>query len=469
MHGIFGIYTEYSIRNTQYSPPMRFIIQGGKALRGKVTASGSKNAALPIIAATLLSEEAFRISNVPDIADVRTLLTLMEYLGSSFRYEDNVLTIQTSEIKTREIPIDLVNSMRASILLIGPLLARVKKIGIGYPGGCVLGKRPIDTHLDAFRALGVEVQEKGEMIILDARSAKPGKVVLKEISVTATENILMFASGLSGETELRLAAQEPHVRDLSKFLIESGIFIQGEGTHTVTIRGGTAVKGIEHRVISDYLEIGTIAIAAAATSGDVTIEDVPVHDLDALWQKLEEAGVSVDLDNRSVRVRGSKIQKPIAKLDTGIFPKFPSDLQAPFMVLMTQSSGVSKVFETLFEGRLNYLFELEKMGARFEFLNPHQAIVIGPTPLKGAPIASCDIRAGAAMIIAGLMAHGTTEISSINYIDRGYERLDEKLRGLGANIVRCQTEEDVREQRKIRSGDVVTDLSFGDILSSRPS
>lgn len=435
---------------------MRFIINGGKPLRGTVTASGSKNAALPIICATLLSEDQYRIKNVPDIADVRTLLSIMKFLGSEFTFEDNVLTIQTKTLKTREIPLHLVNSMRASILLIGPLLARVKKISIGYPGGCVLGKRPIDTHLDAFRALGVSIQEQGEIIYLDARDAKPGNVVLKEISVTATENLLMFASGLSGEMELRLAAQEPHVVDLSKFLIESGVFLQGEGSHTIMIRGGQKLIGIEHRVTSDYLEIGTLAIAAAGTFGDITIRDVNIHDLDALWQKLEEAGVTVEFSENAVRVQGSKTVKPIAKLDTGIFPKFASDLQAPFMVLMTQANGVSKVFETLFEGRLNYLFELEKMGARFEFLNPHQAIVIGETPLKAAPIASCDIRAGAAMIIAALMAKGTTEISQINYIDRGYERLDEKLRSLGANIVRCQTEEDVREQRTVRSGHGIT-------------
>ena len=187
-----------------------------------------------------------------------------------------------------------------------------------------------------------------------------------------------------------------------------------------------------------------MAIAAAGTSGDIIINDVHEHDLDALWQKLEESGVVLDfLEGNRMRVRGVKRMEPISKLDTGIFPKFPTDLQSPFMVLMTQAHGVSKVFETLFEGRLNYLFELEKMGARFEFLNPHQAIIIGPTPLRGAPIASCDIRAGAGMIVAALMAEGTSEITSINYIDRGYERLDEKLRGLGASIVRCQTEEDL--------------------------
>lgn len=433
---------------------MRFIVKGGKPLKGEVTASGSKNAALPIIAATLLSAEEFTIHNVPDIQDIRSLLQIMKHIGSEFFFADNVLKIQTKEIKTTEIPLDMVKKMRASILLVGPMLARAKQIQIGYPGGCVLGKRPIDTHLDAFRELGVNVREEGDSIFFELNEAKAGKVVLKEISVTGTENMLMLAAGLNGETEIRLAAQEPHVVDLCRFLISAGVFVSGEGTHVITVRGGTEVHGIQHRVVSDYLEVGTLAIAAAATGGDITIRDAHIHDLDALWQKLLEAGVVLDFLESAVRVRGVKRLESIAKIDTGIFPKFPSDLQAPFMVLMTQAHGVSKVFETLFEGRLNYLFELEKMGARFEFLNPHQAIIIGPTPLKAAPIASCDIRAGAGMIVAALMAKGTTEISSINYIDRGYERLDEKLRSLGANIIRCQTEEDLQEvQRSTRSID----------------
>ena len=427
---------------------MRFIIKGNKPLKGDVTISGSKNAALPIIAATLLSDQEFVLSNVPDILDIRSMLEIMKHIGSQFHFTDNVLTIQTKTIRTTQIPLDLVKKMRASILLIGPLLARAGQIEIGFPGGCVLGKRPIDTHLDALRTLGVSVREEGDTIFLEANNLLPAKVVLKEISVTATENILMLAAGIDGETEIRLAAQEPHVQDLCRFLISSGIFLRGEGTHVITVKGGTVIRGIQHRIVSDYLEAGTMAIAAAATGGDVTIRDVQIHDLDALWQKLEESGVILDFMEEAVRVRGVKRIEPVAKLDTGIFPKFPSDLQAPFMVFMTQAHGVSKVFETLFEGRLNYLFELEKMGARFEFLNPHQAIIIGPTPLKGTPIASCDIRAGAGMIVAALMAKGITEISSINYIDRGYERLDEKLRGLGASIIRCQTEEDMQQEQR---------------------
>lgn len=426
---------------------MRFIVKGNRPLHGEVTVSGSKNASLPIIAATLLTSEECTLRNVPDIRDVRKMLKIMEHIGSQYSFSNNTLRIQTKSISTTEIPLDMVKTMRASILLIGPMLARTKQIKIGFPGGCVLGKRPIDTHLDAFRALGVSVREEDNIIFLEANDAKPATVVLKEISVTATENILLLAAGLAGETEIRLAAQEPHVQDLCRFLISAGVFIKGLGTHVISVKGGSSLHGVEHRIVSDYLEVGTMAIAAAGTCGDVLIHDVHEHDLDALWQKLHETGVILDfLGDNKLRVRGVKRLEPIQKLDTGIFPKFPTDLQAPFMVLMTQAHGVSKVFETLFEGRLNYLFELEKMGARFEFLNPHQAIIIGPTPLRGAPIASCDIRAGAGMIVAALMAEGASEITSINYIDRGYERLDEKLRSLGANIVRCQTEEDMQVQ-----------------------
>ncbi|MDF2378642.1 MAG: UDP-N-acetylglucosamine 1-carboxyvinyltransferase [Candidatus Gracilibacteria bacterium] len=427
---------------------MRFLVNGGRPLRGSVDISGSKNAALPILAATLLSKEESVLTNVPDIRDIHKMLEIMEHLGSQFSFENNTIRIQTESIKTTEIPLGLVKTMRASILLVGPMLIRTGHIRIGFPGGCVLGKRPIDTHLDAFRALGTDITEEEEYIDFKLQSPQAGKVVLKEISVTATENILMLAAGIPGDTEIRLAAQEPHVADLCEYLKSCGVELSGEGTHVVKVKGTPAIHGAEHRIIADYLEVGTFAIAAAATQGDVTLQGIRMHDLDALWQKLEEMGVILDFGQSSVRVRGVKQMAPIAKLDTGIFPKFPTDLQAPFVVLLTQAHGVSKVFETLFEGRLNYLFELEKMGARFEFLNPHQAIILGPSELKGAPIASCDIRAGAGMVVAALMAEGETEISSINYIDRGYERLDEKLRHLGANIVRMQSEQDIEAQQR---------------------
>jgi UDP-N-acetylglucosamine 1-carboxyvinyltransferase len=427
---------------------MRYIIIGGKPLNGEVQVSGSKNAALPILAATLLTNQQVTLNNVPDIRDVRMMLEILAHLGADYSFSGNTIIIQTKKIRTTEVPYSMSKQLRASLLVVGPLLARAGMATIGYPGGCVLGKRPIDTHLDAFSDLGVKVEERNDMIQLKGKKMAAGKIVLKELSVTGTENVLMVASRLEKTTELRLAAIEPHVQDLCHFLVSIGVKMKGIGTHSLNITGSEDLHGADYTITSDYLEVGSLAIAAAATNGDVRIRGCRRHDLDALWQKLREAGVHVDFEDDLVRIVGTDTLKPIAKLDTGIFPKFPTDLQAPFMVLMSKANGVSKVFETLFEGRLSYLFELEQMGARVEILNPHQAIVVGPTALTGTTVASCDIRAGTAMIIAGLMAEGTTEVTNIKYIDRGYERFDEKLRALGADILRVQSEADL-EQRTI--------------------
>lgn len=428
---------------------MRYIIHGGVALKGEVRVSGSKNAALPILAATLLTDQVITLSNVPDVQDVHMMLRLLKHVGAEYTFSGGSVRIQTKEIQRYSIPYDLCNKIRASLLLVGPLLSREGRADIGYPGGCVLGKRPIDTHLDAFREMGVGIAEEEESISFQGRHMAPAKIILKEISVTGTENVVMAAALLDGVTEIRLAATEPHVQDLCRFLKVLGVPIEGIGTHTLRIHGQKKLEGGDYRITSDYLEVGSLAIAAAATRGDIVIQDAYRHDLDALWQKLLESGVELDFGPDWIHVDGDFDLKPIRKLDTGIFPKFPTDLQAPFMVLMTRAAGVSKVFETLFEGRLNYLFELEQMGATIEVLNPHQALVVGPVELKGVTVASCDIRAGAAMIVAGLMAQGITEVTNVNYIDRGYELLDEKLRSLGANIVRVQSEDEV-EQRAIR-------------------
>jgi UDP-N-acetylglucosamine 1-carboxyvinyltransferase len=417
---------------------MRYIVEGGNPLRGTVTPSGSKNAALPIIAATLLTSEKCVLENVPDISDIETMLKIMEFIGSEFTFEKNRLEIQTKEIKNSNIPHELVSRLRGSIVLLGPLLARVGKVSMDFPGGCVIGKRPVDTHTDALKKLGAISTSTSSIIELSAKKLIGTDITLKEISVTGTENLIMAATRAEGTTVIRLAACEPHVQDLCKFLSDGGAKIEGIGTHVVTIHGTGALGGVSHRVVSDYLEVGTLAIACAATRGNITITDVRKHDLDILWQKLEETGAKITFNGDTVQVEGSEVMKPIAKLDTGIFPKFPTDLQAPFGVMLTGAQGVSKIFETLFEGRLNYLFELEKMGAHIEFLNPHQALIIGPAKLKGAEIASCDIRAGAGLIIAALMAEGITEISNINYIERGYENIHGKLKDLGAKIERIE-------------------------------
>jgi UDP-N-acetylglucosamine 1-carboxyvinyltransferase len=259
---------------------------------------------------------------------------------------------------------------------------------------------------------------------------------LPELSVTATENAVMMAVLAEGETEIRLAAAEPHVQDLCRFLNKLGAKISGIGTNNLKIKGVKKLKGGRYKITGDYLEAGTLAIAATVTKGELTIKGIETNQLDSFWQKMEEVGVEFELSPKSVKIFPSKNLRAIRILRTAVYPSFPTDLQAPFSVLLTMANGVTKVFETLFEGRLNYLFELEQMGAHIEFLNPHQALIIGPRKLKGLPISSHDIRAGAAMVIASLAAKGTTEISNISYIDRGYENLELKLRSLGADIQR---------------------------------
>ncbi len=413
-----------------------FIVEGQIALKGTVQISGSKNAVLPILCATLLTDQECIIKNVPNIDDVRSMLQILELLGSKVSFEGNTVVIKTGNIKTDKLPNELIRKMRASILLAGPVLARNGEIKVDFPGGCVLGKRSVDAHTFGFKKMGVEVLDEVKKLHLKVKKLKGADILMPEMSVTGTENMIMAAVLAKGLTHVRLSACEPHVQDLCHFLNKMGAKIKGIGTPYLTIEGVKKLKGAEYKVIGDYLEAGTFAIACAATGGDVEIIGFNTTDLDAVWQKMDEVGVPVELKSNKVRIRPAKKMHAVNMLKTAVYPGFPTDLQAPFAVLLTQAHGVSKIFETLFEGRLNYLFELEKMGARIEFLNPHQAIIIGETKLKGLPIASCDIRAGAAMVVAALAAQGITEVSNINYIDRGYEKLEEKLSNLGAKIER---------------------------------
>ena len=413
----------------------RFLVTGGRKLQGVVRAGGSKNAALPIIAAALLTDEEVVLHNIPHIADIETVLHLLEFLGVSARLEGNSFTLKASSIKNAEIGHDLVSKLRGSSLLMAPLLARNSEVRLAFPGGCVLGKRPMDAHLSALEALGVRVLEQSDQLHLKADQLHGCDFTMTEASVTATENAIMAAVLAQGKTTIRLAASEPHVQDLCRFLNTLGAKITGIGTHTLCIEGVETLHGGEYRVTSDYLEVGTLVLAAAITQGEVEVQDVVPHHLDIFWQKLREVGVNFELSENSVKVFPSEDLDAI-KLHTAIFPSFPTDLQAPFAALLTQAKGVSTIFETLFEGRLQYLYELEKMGLKPKILNPYQAEIEGPTALRGSTVASCDIRAGAGVVLAALAAEGETEITNIYYIDRGYERLDEKLNSLGAKIER---------------------------------
>lgn len=414
----------------------KFIIQGGKKLEGEVTVGGSKNAALPILCATMLTKEETILENVPNIADIHSMIEIIRSMGAKVEFENGVLKIDPSKLEMQDPLGGPVKNMRASILVMGALLPRLGEVKMDFPGGCVLGKRSVDSHTHVFESLGCEVVDSSKGLHVRVKKLKGSKMTLPEMSVTATENGLMAAVLADGETEIRLAAAEPHVQDLCLFLNKMGAKISGIGTNNIKIVGVESLKGVKYKITGDYLEAGTFAIAAVGTGGDVLIKGINPDHLDSFWEKLTELGAEFDLYEDSVHIKPSKKLEAVKMLRTAVYPSFATDLQAPFAVLLTQAKGVSKVFETLFEGRLNYLFELEKMGAHIEFLNPHQALIIGPTDLKGIPISSCDIRAGAAMVIAALLASGQTEISNVYYIDRGYEDLDQKLRALGADIHR---------------------------------
>jgi len=417
----------------------KFIIQGGKKLEGTVHISGSKNAALPILCASMLTKEVVTLTNVPDIADIHSMISILEAFGAKISFSKGVLQIDPSNLKKKEAPEELVKKMRASILIIGALLPRLGEVKMAFPGGCVLGKRSVFSHTKAFQMLGCKIVDDKKGLHLKVEKLKGNTIVLPELSVTATENAVMAAVLASGTSEIRLSAAEPHVQDLCHFLNKMGAKISGIGTNNIKIKGVSLLKGCSYKITGDYLEAGTFAIAAAATHGDVMIKGINPDHLDSVWQKLEEVGVPVELGKDWAHIRAKNAQlKAVKMLRTAVHPSFPTDLQAPFAVLLTQAKGVSKVFETLFEGRLNYLFELEVMGAHVELMNPHQALIIGPSKLRALPISSFDIRAGAGMVIAALIAPGKTEVSNINYIDRGYENLESKLISLGASIDRVE-------------------------------
>lgn len=413
-----------------------FVINGGKKLEGEVKISGSKNAALPILAATLLTDQPCVLKNVPDIEDIHTMLTILRSLGSDAEFKNHTVRIQTKNIKQENIDHKLGCKMRASVLLLGPLLARTGCAKLPYPGGCVLGARPINTHTEVLASLGIKkIPGKDEEIIFKGKPTR-FEVILPEFSVTATENAIMAAALSTKEVHIRLAAIEPHVQDLCNFLVKMGVSVKGIGTHSLKIKKGEKMKGATYNITPDYLEVGTFVVAAILTRGNVTIKNIEKEHLDAFWNLLRKMGVNFKFGSDYVKISPTKTWSACERLQTNVFPGFPTDLQPPFVVLLTQAVGDSYIHEALFEGRFKYFPELSKMGAQFEVKNPHEAIVKGGTPLKGTTIKSWDIRAGAAMILAGLAAKGKTVVTDIQYIDRGYEELDEKLRRLGAEIER---------------------------------
>ncbi len=414
----------------------KFIITGGQPLRGTIKASGMKNAATPIIAATLLTDEECVISNVPRISDVMRMLEIITSLGAQVEWTgDHEVKICTRDANIKSLDEKAVKSMRSSILLLGPLLARFKKVSIPEPGGCIIGNRPPNTHFYALEKLGANVKRENGNFHLETSGLVGSLVILPEFSVTATENLVMAASLAEGKTEVRLAAAEPHVQDLIKFLNSMGAKISGAGTHRLVIDGVEKLHGARHNLIPDQIEIGTFAVAAAVTRGEVEIQNIVPEHLDIILLKLKEAGVKVEVGNNFLKIKPSADLRAF-RLQTLPYPGFPTDLQAPFGVLATQCQGTTLIQDPMFEGRMGYVGELIKMGANAIVADPHRVVITGPTPLYGQEIKSFDLRAGATLIIAGLLAAGETIINEAEIVDRGYERIEERLSALGAKIRR---------------------------------
>ncbi|CEN97332.1 MAG: UDP-N-acetylglucosamine 1-carboxyvinyltransferase [Paeniclostridium sp.] len=410
----------------------KILVKKSNPLVGSVKIDGAKNAVLPIIAATLLAEGKSVLRGVPNLKDVHVISDLLRHLGAKVEYKDCVLTVDASEIKTCEAPYELVRKMRASFLVMGPLLARFNHTKISMPGGCAIGTRPIDLHLKGFKALGANVIIDHGFVEANADKLVGSKLYLDFPSVGATENIMMAASLSDGTTIIENAAEEPEIVDLANFLNEMGANVKGAGTNTIRIKGVKSLKGAEHNVIPDRIEAATYMVAAAMTKGDITIENVMMEHLKPVVAKLKEAGCEIiDMEN-SVRVKGPDVLKPI-DIKTLPHPGFPTDVQAQFMAMATVANGTGVVIETVFENRFMHVAEFNRMGANIK-IEGRSAIVTGVDKLYGSSVKATDLRAGAALILCGLIAEGETEIGDIYHIQRGYVDIDKKIQALGGNI-----------------------------------
>lgn len=417
----------------------KFLVRGGQPLNGKIEISGAKNSALPCLAATLLSAETVTLHNVPYVKDLITFRRLLEDLGATaLTPELRTSKINASNVQIYEAPYELVKTMRASVLALGPLLARFGQAKVSLPGGCAIGTRPIDLHLKAFEQLGAVVSlESGDVVARAPKGRLVGADVdFEKVTVTGTENVMMAASLAEGRTTIHNAAQEPEIDDLAELLNKMGARIRGAGTPTIEIDGVEALGSAEHTIIPDRIETGTFIVAAAITGGELEIKSCRPEHLTAVIDKLREAGVDIELLNQStLKVRRSASGLKAVDVTTEPHPLFPTDMQAQYMALMTQADGVSNVVETIFENRFMHASELIRMGANIA-IHGNTATVTGPTKLAGAKIIASDLRASASLVLAALCADGETLIDRVYHIDRGYETIVRKLRSLGANIER---------------------------------
>ena len=416
----------------------RFKIEGGRPLEGTVQISGAKNAALPTMAAALLTSEQVYLDNIPRVRDIITMAKLLAHMKAHVIAEDvppSAVTIQTEQISHAEAPYELVKTMRASVLTLGPLVARFGYARVSLPGGCAIGARPIDLHIQALEKMGAEISIEHGYVEARTKRLRGAEIHFDKITVTGTENVLMAATLAEGETILSNAAREPEVTDLAELLIKMGAKIEGAGTPTIRVHGVSRLSGARHRIIPDRIEAGTFLAAGAITGGDILIQGIEKSHLAAVIDKLTSCGVEIKPQGEGamrVRVPG-KLQA--ADLTTEEYPGFPTDMQAQYMALATQAEGTSVITETIFENRYMHASEIIRMGANIA-VDGRQAIVRGPTPLSGATIIASDLRASASLVLAGLVASNTTYIDRVYHIDRGYERIESKLRALGARIER---------------------------------
>ena len=425
--------------------PPRFLVRGGRPLRGTVRPAGNKNAALPILAATVLADGVVELDNIPRIRDVETMLALLQDLGATVEWTTtNTVKVDTHAVRPKPLDPGLCAKIRASILLAGPMLARFGGVTLPPPGGDVIGRRRVDTHFLALEQLGASVTV-GDRYELEGKSLAGADIFLDEPSVTGTENALMAAVMAKGRTVLRNAACEPHVQDLARALVAMGAHIEGIGSNIYTIEGGHPLKGTSYTIGPDHIEIGSFIGLAAVTNGEVVIDPVRGEDLRSTLLGFERLGIRPRVDGSRLTVSPDQERRirpdlggHVPKLEDGPWPAFPADVMSTTIVTATQCAGMLLVFEKMFESRLFFVDKLIGMGARIVLCDPHRAVISGPSPLKGGTVESPDIRAGMAMLLAALAAEGSSTIHNVGQIERGYERIDERLRALGAEIERAE-------------------------------
>ena len=417
-----------------------FEIKGPNELKGEIEVRGSKNAATPILAATLLTDKPCVIKNLPLIEDVFRMIELIKGLGADVDWAGKrALRIQAKNINPDGLDPDLVNKLRSSILFLGPLLSRFKKVSMPQPGGCVIGARPIDAHIEAMKEIGAVVEEKDDKLFFKLNEkSKDREIILPEFSVTATENVLLSSSLVEKKTIIKIAALEPHVQDLILVLKKMGADIKYLSPHEIEIKGKKKLKGFDHSIIYDPVEAGTYLILAGVTASKFKIKNVDTSHLDLVIKKLKDFGMSFEIKKDWIIANGRNRLKAVSKIQTMPYPGIPTDLQCNFGVLATQAEGITMIHDPMFEGRLKYLEELNQMAAKIVICDPHRALVFGKTKLFGKAIKTYDLRGGAALILAALAASGKSTIDNVYQIDRGYERLEERLQKLGAKIERME-------------------------------